>query len=337
MYNGVGLTTPRGSGSSGYVQKNLAYIRRPKTLREFKKELEEIKANPPKPPKKPNAELIEHEQKRQVEIRLMKFREELKAKGETETEIEAKVGTARAALYLKLKEAPLLKTQSSHQRTMEKEKELSKVKSAFNVRDDYLPGSSFDFEAIEEKRLVDKETKIRLRHEYELKCYETALLKEQTDALLAQQSSPPQQAPLPVKSPVSEPCEEVREAPVVIPVVVPVDVPVVAPVVAPVMAPVVAPVVQEVRPVQPSTHKSQASASSSRSPRRQPSRSNRRRYDNPPQSRRYRSRSRSSGRHRRRSSSSDSYYRVRPSNRYEKRPAYNKASNYSDSSYSDSD
>jgi serine/arginine repetitive matrix protein 2 len=337
MYNGVGLTTPRGSGSSGYVQKNLAYIRRPKTLREFKKELEEIKANPPKPPKKPNAELIEHEQKRQVEIRLLKFREELKAKGEADAEIEAKVGTARAALYLKLKEAPLLKTQSSHQRTMEKEKELSKVKSAFNVRDDYLPGSSFDFEAIEEKRLMNKEAKIRLKHEYELKCYEAGLLKEQADALLAQHSSPPLQDPhLTLKSPVATPCEEVREAPVVVPVEVPVDVPVVAPAVAPVVAPVVVPVVEEVRPDQPSTRKSPAAASSSRSPRRQPPRSDRRRNEHH-QSRSYRSRSRSSGRHRRRSSSSDSYYRVRPSHRYEKRPAYNKPSTYSDSSYSDSD
>jgi serine/arginine repetitive matrix protein 2 len=26
MYNGVGLTTARGSGTSGYVQKNLSHI-----------------------------------------------------------------------------------------------------------------------------------------------------------------------------------------------------------------------------------------------------------------------------------------------------------------------
>ena len=27
MYNGIGLQTPRGSGTNGYVQKNLAFIK----------------------------------------------------------------------------------------------------------------------------------------------------------------------------------------------------------------------------------------------------------------------------------------------------------------------
>jgi len=27
MYNGIGLQTPRGSGTSGYVQRNMAYIK----------------------------------------------------------------------------------------------------------------------------------------------------------------------------------------------------------------------------------------------------------------------------------------------------------------------
>ena len=35
MYNGVGLQTPRGSGTSGYIQKNKSYLapgQKPKTL-----------------------------------------------------------------------------------------------------------------------------------------------------------------------------------------------------------------------------------------------------------------------------------------------------------------
>jgi hypothetical protein len=27
MYNGIGLQTPRGSGTSGYIQKNLGYMK----------------------------------------------------------------------------------------------------------------------------------------------------------------------------------------------------------------------------------------------------------------------------------------------------------------------
>ena len=41
MYNGIGLQTARGSGTSGYIQKNLSYnLKKPQTKEEFLKELE---------------------------------------------------------------------------------------------------------------------------------------------------------------------------------------------------------------------------------------------------------------------------------------------------------
>lgn len=42
MYNGIGLQTARGSGTSGHIQKNLSYnLKKPQTKEEFLKELEE--------------------------------------------------------------------------------------------------------------------------------------------------------------------------------------------------------------------------------------------------------------------------------------------------------
>ena len=44
MYNGIGLATPRGSGTSGFIQRNLSYVKNPhKTKEEFLKELQQLK------------------------------------------------------------------------------------------------------------------------------------------------------------------------------------------------------------------------------------------------------------------------------------------------------
>ena len=43
MYNGIGLTTPRGSGTSGYVQKNLSFVKPQKSREDFLKELAQLK------------------------------------------------------------------------------------------------------------------------------------------------------------------------------------------------------------------------------------------------------------------------------------------------------
>jgi len=72
MYNGVGLQSARGSGTSGYVQKNLSHI---KPGQHFKQQdygqiLKAMKENPLAPPKPPNQELLQHEQKRKLEAKV---------------------------------------------------------------------------------------------------------------------------------------------------------------------------------------------------------------------------------------------------------------------------
>jgi serine/arginine repetitive matrix protein 2 len=152
MYNGVGLTTPRGSGTSGYVQKNLAFINKTTNRMKFQKELEQLKSNPPKPPKRPNNEILQHEQKRLIEIQLLKFSRKLKEEGFETLDIENKVKVAREYLYEKLEQAPLLTDSSSHSKIFKKSEEIKKFEAAFNIDKDYVPGSGFDFEAIEARK-----------------------------------------------------------------------------------------------------------------------------------------------------------------------------------------
>ncbi|CAG9312115.1 unnamed protein product [Blepharisma stoltei] len=183
MYNGVGLTTPRGSGTSGYVQKNLAYIQKPTTRADFQKELAAIKANPLKPPKKPNPELIEHEQKRQIEIHLINFKKALEGQGLSPEEIKERVDNARTHLYAKLHEAPLLNQKSSHQKVIQKNEEIAKFRDSFGIKNDYVPGSSFDFEALEEKRQKEKEDRAMKKKMEKLKVLEEAQKKEKEASL----------------------------------------------------------------------------------------------------------------------------------------------------------
>ena len=72
MYNGIGLTTARGSGTSGYVQKNLSIIKA-KNNTNYKEILQEFKNNPAPAKKKANNELIEHEKKHKIENEIFKF------------------------------------------------------------------------------------------------------------------------------------------------------------------------------------------------------------------------------------------------------------------------
>jgi serine/arginine repetitive matrix protein 2 len=71
MHNGIGLATPRGTATNGYVQRNIAYKPAHKQKRNF--DTEEIA--PPKE-RKPNQAILEHQRKREVELKLTEWAEE---------------------------------------------------------------------------------------------------------------------------------------------------------------------------------------------------------------------------------------------------------------------
>uniref|UniRef100_M8C1G7 CWF21 domain-containing protein n=1 Tax=Aegilops tauschii TaxID=37682 RepID=M8C1G7_AEGTA len=92
MYNGIGLQTARGSGTNGHVQTNKFFIQ-PRTG-----------GPPPKAHshddgaagmRKLNKEILEHDRRRQVELRLVELRDTLEELGYTEGEIEERVEEAR--------------------------------------------------------------------------------------------------------------------------------------------------------------------------------------------------------------------------------------------------
>lgn len=75
MYNGVGLLTARGSGTSGHVQTNKFNLRRAPPPK--------FNTDKPKAPTQqgPNQDILLHNRKREIELKLLELRDELEEKG----------------------------------------------------------------------------------------------------------------------------------------------------------------------------------------------------------------------------------------------------------------
>lgn len=80
MYNGVGLQTARGSGTNGYVQRNLAFIKVSKEKPNYRTE-EDIKNMDAVLNRPPNAEILEHERQRKIEVKCFELQELMSDQG----------------------------------------------------------------------------------------------------------------------------------------------------------------------------------------------------------------------------------------------------------------
>ena len=120
------------------------------------------------PPRPPNKELIEHEQKRKVEAQLFKLERELRASEPkmSEAEVQASLQRAREHMTAKLKEAPtLINAKESHQAALAKERHMEKLKDALKISDKHEFGAAFDLELQEQKRLARLAESERIRKE----------------------------------------------------------------------------------------------------------------------------------------------------------------------------
>ena len=78
MSSNVGLTTPRGSGTSGYVQRNLSSLRPPsQNIRTNSDRSYETAARP----RQPDAEILAHDRKREVEVKVFALQDRLEDEG----------------------------------------------------------------------------------------------------------------------------------------------------------------------------------------------------------------------------------------------------------------
>ncbi|GLT56852.1 hypothetical protein SLA2020_298670 [Shorea laevis] len=140
MYNGIGLTTPRGSGTNGYIQTNRFFIK-PKV----NKVTENTKGFEPGQgtaglTKKANKDILEHDRKRQIELKLVVLEDKLTEQGYTDAEITEKLLEARKVL----EEAAAASDESivlsekrndtqTHQVAARKEKQMETLRAALGI------------------------------------------------------------------------------------------------------------------------------------------------------------------------------------------------------------
>ncbi|KAK9352840.1 cwf21 domain-containing protein [Lipomyces doorenjongii] len=98
-YNNIGLPTPRGSGTSGYITRNVSHIkpRGPpvKPGKDFE-DASDLARDAWR--KEPAKEIVEHDSKRQIEVKCMELRDQLEDEGTDEEEIEKRVEYLRESL-----------------------------------------------------------------------------------------------------------------------------------------------------------------------------------------------------------------------------------------------
>lgn len=77
MSSNVGLTTPRGSGTSGYVQRNLSHLRPRDNAQPYPKDFDSIRHRQ----RQPDKEILEHDRKRRIEVKVFELKDKLEDEG----------------------------------------------------------------------------------------------------------------------------------------------------------------------------------------------------------------------------------------------------------------
>ncbi|XP_024988006.1 serine/arginine repetitive matrix protein 2 [Cynara cardunculus var. scolymus] len=160
MYNGIGLQTARGSGTNGYIQSNKFFVK-PKTNKVLTGNAGGYEAGQgiAGVTRKPNKDILEHDRKRQIQLKLVILEDKLVDQGYTDDEIAQKLDEARTTLEAALasedaggatavvihSDQKVSDTQT-HQVAARKEKQMETLKNALGIvhEDDmkkYVPAS----------------------------------------------------------------------------------------------------------------------------------------------------------------------------------------------------
>jgi chromosome segregation ATPase len=144
MSSNVGLSTPRGSGTSGYVQKNRSLLRPRDKIAPYPtdRELQTHRQ------RQPDAEILEHESRREIEVKVFELRDKLEEEGLDEDEIDDRCDGLRKKLEQERKEgknvggnARRLKAHQVHDLAKAKIEESERLRKALGIREDYEEGS----------------------------------------------------------------------------------------------------------------------------------------------------------------------------------------------------
>ncbi|PFH60384.1 hypothetical protein XA68_11047 [Ophiocordyceps unilateralis] len=149
MSDNVGLSTPRGSGTSGYVQRNLAQVKPRDYGAPYPKDLDSLRYKQ----RQPDKGILEHDRKRQIEVKVFDLRDQLEEDDVAEEEIERRCDELRKKLDAESENArnsgprKAFKEHQVHEMADAKIKESERLRRALKISSDYKEGSYWDRQA----------------------------------------------------------------------------------------------------------------------------------------------------------------------------------------------
>ncbi|KAM3522654.1 hypothetical protein NHJ13051_005527 [Beauveria bassiana] len=144
MSENVGLSTPRGSGTSGYVQKNLAHMRPRDRAAPYPKNTDSL----PHKQRQPDKGILEHDRKREIEVKVFELRDKLEDDEVDEDDIEKQCDELRQKLLLEMNSGKEsggprrpFKQHQVHAMADAKIKESERLRKALKISSNYEEGS----------------------------------------------------------------------------------------------------------------------------------------------------------------------------------------------------
>jgi len=170
MYNGIGLQTARGSGTNGYVQRNLSALRFQRSNKSYEDVDREAELFEQRLGRAPNKGLLLHEKKRKIEIKCIELADLMLEQGYDEEEIKRKVASYRE--ILKEKDPTISQVgkldeergksvaETSHEIAKLNEEQQKKLRAAFGIDKKYKSGMAFNAE-YHKNKITQRQEEIR--------------------------------------------------------------------------------------------------------------------------------------------------------------------------------
>ncbi|KFG82132.1 pre-mRNA splicing factor CWC21 [Metarhizium anisopliae] len=145
MSENVGLSTPRGSGTSGYVQRNLALLKPRDHGAPYPQDLDSLRHKQ----RQPDKGILEHDRKRQVEVKVFDLRDKLEEEEIDEEEIDKRCDELREKLLAEMESGRrggsgprrTFKEHQVHEMADAKIKESERLRKALKISPEYEEGS----------------------------------------------------------------------------------------------------------------------------------------------------------------------------------------------------
>ncbi|KIX94279.1 uncharacterized protein Z520_09989 [Fonsecaea multimorphosa CBS 102226] len=176
MSSNVGLSTPRGSGTSGYVQRNLSLLKPRAVGVGAPYSLDSSARQQPPKTRKPDQEILNHDRLRAIEVKVLELREKLEDDELDEDQIDEECEKLREQLTKEMEreknrdrgrsgggsstrraDGKGLKSYQVHELAEAKEQESERLRRALGLKPGEIPQDDEHPMARQEKRRRERE------------------------------------------------------------------------------------------------------------------------------------------------------------------------------------